>query len=403
MAQLINFLRGNLTCSITAPFPERVLNLCALEGVLFWGLRWESQTSLTLTLPKTHLTQLTTIVQRLGGTINHQSAQGLPFFLARFRNRFAFLVGLTLAIFAVAVLSNFVLVIEVTGNERTSTAQILSSLEQSGLYLGVYGPSLSLTSLQQSAIIGLDDVAWLSINRTGTRIQVLVHETTKPPEIQSRDGVYDILSDVDGIIEQIQLHRGEPWVSVGDTVVKGQILVGGYTELPAPLYSELPSQWLPVHASATITARTWHTITAVTPLNPMLKTTQDHSKTSYQLHLFGKDFNILQNTSISPLGYDKIRTSTQPISSLPLAFSKITQQQITLTPATLNRESGQQLLQDCLLSAVQTKIGDVGEVITHEFVVKVVGDLLQVTLTAECIEQIGYTVPSAPMEGLAQE
>ncbi|MFI3250887.1 MAG: sporulation protein YqfD, partial [Eubacteriales bacterium] len=230
MGSFSNFMRGNVACTITAPFPERVLNLCALSHLMFWGLEWHSPTSISIHLSAKEVKRLAPIVDQLGGNISAQRGHGLPFFLLKFRHRLGFLVGLSLSVFAVAVLSNFILVIDVEGNEQISTADILSALERAGLSVGVYGPHLSLTQLQQEAMTYLDGVSWLSVNRNGTRAEVTVRESTIPPEIQSRDGVFDILSDVDGIIQSIELHRGEPLVVVGETVTKGQPLVSGYTE-----------------------------------------------------------------------------------------------------------------------------------------------------------------------------
>lgn len=38
MKRLMNFLRGMVRLSVTGPFPERLINLCAQQGVDFWAL-----------------------------------------------------------------------------------------------------------------------------------------------------------------------------------------------------------------------------------------------------------------------------------------------------------------------------------------------------------------------------
>ena len=36
MRRLMNFLRGMVILRLTGPFPERLINLCAQEGIDFW-------------------------------------------------------------------------------------------------------------------------------------------------------------------------------------------------------------------------------------------------------------------------------------------------------------------------------------------------------------------------------
>ena len=38
MKRLMNFLRGMVTLSVTGPFPERLINLCAQEEIDFWAV-----------------------------------------------------------------------------------------------------------------------------------------------------------------------------------------------------------------------------------------------------------------------------------------------------------------------------------------------------------------------------
>lgn len=97
-----------------------------------------------------------------GGTVRR------ALFLGRFRRRYALLVGLALSLTAVCVLSQFVLTIEVEGNEAVSTAEILTELRRQGLRPGVYGPGLDEGTISSAALLGLPELAWMSVNLHGT-------------------------------------------------------------------------------------------------------------------------------------------------------------------------------------------------------------------------------------------
>ena len=73
-------------------------------------------------------------------TVTRAGQSGLLAFLGRFRRRYALLTGLALSLATVCVLSQFVLTVEVAGNQRVPTAVILSELRRQGLRPGAYGP-----------------------------------------------------------------------------------------------------------------------------------------------------------------------------------------------------------------------------------------------------------------------
>ena len=157
MRRLMNFLRGMVILRLTGPFPERLINLCAQEGIDFWAMEWLDENTVRLTTRRHTLARLRELARKAGCEMEREASRGLPDFLGRFRTRYAFLVGLVFALCAVSVLSRFVLTVEVTGNERVPTAVILSQLRQLGVRPGVYGPSLNCKQLAQDALLGLEE------------------------------------------------------------------------------------------------------------------------------------------------------------------------------------------------------------------------------------------------------
>ena len=57
MKRLMNFLRGMADLRVTGLFPERLINLCAQNGVEFWGVEWLDEHTLRLTVRRRHLGQ----------------------------------------------------------------------------------------------------------------------------------------------------------------------------------------------------------------------------------------------------------------------------------------------------------------------------------------------------------
>ena len=169
LKRTVNFLRGSVRLEVAGPFPERFLNLCAQNGVPFWGVEWVDQTCLRLNVTRRGSSRAVELAQRVGCTATHARHAGIPYFLERFRRRYALLAGLALSLAAVCVLSRFVLTIDVQGNQTVPTAKILSELRRQGLRPGVYGPGLDQGLLVQETLIQLPELSWMAVNLHGTR------------------------------------------------------------------------------------------------------------------------------------------------------------------------------------------------------------------------------------------
>lgn len=400
-----HFLGGHIQVNVTAPFPQRLLNLAAQENLIFWGLVWLDTTHITLKIPCQKYPLLVKLATQIGGEVAREQSFGLPNVLGRFRHRLGFVLGFTLSLLAVTFLSHFILVIDIEGNQNVDTATIRSALEKAGLHLGTYGPSLSLSHLPQVVLADLEGISWMSVNLYGTRAQVLVREATPPPVILPTEGLYDIVATTGGIIEEIQAYSGQKLVQVGDTVAEGQVLISGNVALEVPLYSEEPPLWLTVPSSGKVVARTWHSITAVMPRTAYVKTPYGKDKNAYEISFFGERMTFFENNMIFSQNYDKLRTSTSLpyLPDLPLTFVHVSESPYTLSPTEVNRQVSREILAEGLLETLQGELGDTGEILTTEFQVVEKDKLLQVTLLAECRQEIGTTIQGTLRQALPEE
>lgn len=395
MANFTNFMRGETKVALVAPFPQRLLNLCAQENIPFWSLCWIDNNHISFKVPRKHYKRLAILAQQVQGQCTPTGQHGLPVLVKRLWGRSSFLLGLTLSLFAVTFFSRFVLVIEISGNETIETAVIRSALEQSGLHIGSFGPDLALSHLQQVVLSQLPGVSWVSINLYGTKAEVILQESVPAPEIYPSQGLYDLVASATGLIEEIQVYKGQKMVEVGETVVQGQTLVSGMVELEAPLYSDMPSQWLFVPSQGKILARTWHTLTAVIPLTVQVKSYQGIPQNAFEFYLLGEKWTLFENSMIFQKNYDKLREShlLPTLETLPLALTHISQSPYVCLPQDINRNQATALLEARLLAQLQEKIGDTGEILATQFQTVEKNGLLYLTVTGECRQEIGLLTP----------
>ena len=407
MKSLINLIQGVVEITARGSFPERLINLCAQQGVAFWDLNWQDECALTLKLRRWELGQLRELAERAGCTVCVNKGLGLPFFLGRFRKRYAFLLGLTLSLLCVCFLSQVVLSVDVEGNETVPTARILGELRRLGVRPGVYGPGLETKQLAQQALVELDELSWMSINLHGTRVQVIVREAVQPPEIIREEGFGDVVAEADGIVLHIEPHRGDALVKEGDTILKGEVLISGNVTMEPPEYSDQPPRYYQTRARGTVWARTWRSIAAKIPLDVSIKCYTGEEKNRFSLNAFGHRVEFYRNSSISWPFYDKITklySASMPSGqSLPVSVSRERLRAYRLTTVQVDREAAQQLLTQELHTRLLNLIGEEGTVETTRYTARIGEGWLSVTLNAECREEVGREIlheesPALPIE-----
>lgn len=391
--QIINLLRGSVALEVTGDFPERFLNLCAQRQVAFWAVEWPDSHTLRLTVAWPDRRGLEELAQRTGCVISEGKRRGAPPFLLRFRKRYAFLVGLTLAILTVCFLSRFVLVIQVEGNERLPTQTILAALQRQGLRPGVYGPSLATRDIATGTLLEVKELSWVTVNLYGIRAQVIVREVVESPEVVDETVHGDIVARAAGIVTNIEPWAGDAAVKEGDTVLPGDVLIRGSVQMDPPEYSEFSPRWMTVRAKGKVEGRTWRTLSAAIPLTAPVKRHTGERQNFWSLNILGKRVNFFQNSGISYPEYDKIGKTwnlTLPGGMvLPFSLCRETCREYELEEQPIDPEAARAMLEEQLLNRLNALLGETGLLESHSFSAREEDGMLIVTLTAECKEELG--------------
>lgn len=397
MQWLINYFRGFVTVTVWGAFPERLLNLCAQNRLGFWGLEWVDETEFRFTVPFPAYPRLEKLARKAMCELRAPRRAGLPPLVLGLRRRWGFLAGTGLCLFTLCFLSRVVLTVDVEGNETVSTAVILNELSRLGLRPGAYGPALEEHEIANAALIELEDLSFLSVNVYGCRAQVQVKEAEKPPERPDASIPADLVSVAGGIVTQVTATAGQPLVQEGDLVVEGDVLVTGFMDLPEIGYSEADAGMYVVRASGQVWARTWRTLRAQIPLTAQVKDYTGASQTRYALEFFGRRVNFYQNSGISYGRYDKIvetKSLTLPGGgTLPVSLIRETAREYGTAPVELDRDSAAALLERDLRGELDEILKRTdGACLRAGCTAAVEGNVLTVTLLAECSEQIAKTV-----------
>ena len=385
LKHIVNLLKGEVTGRVESGFPERVLNLCAEYGVVFWDLRWESPVAITFTLTRRDWKRLRKLSKRLDCDMTAVSWKGTPFFVGRMRHRYALWAGLGLCALLLSYGSFFIWDFEVEGNETVSRQEILRALEKYGVGFGTYGYGVNSFELRNYLLLELPELSYIAVNVRGCRAYVQVRERVPAPEIISKRDIGNTVAAKDALVTAIQPWDGEKQVLPGTMVKEGQLLISGVVQNDYAGVRYL-------RGMGRVYGRTWYELRCQVPLTVWEKAYTGEERVQRAL-LVGKNrINLYFSSSIPGDTYDKITTKdkwTLP-GNIPLPVTMVTE---TLRGYTLKESSRSQeeaiRLADTILTARLRRSMEEGEVLSRELTCEVVGDTLMVTLSAECQEQIG--------------
>ena len=154
--------------------------------------------------------------------------RGIRFRAYRYRNRYGLIAGALAYGLILLLCSGLVWDITITGNERISDESILEFLAENGIYPGASRKELDTTLTELNALLSFEDLAWISIENEGSRVNVKLNERISNPE----NGLpistpCNIVASREGIIVEAEVYRGTMLYEAGSGVAKGDIIVSG--------------------------------------------------------------------------------------------------------------------------------------------------------------------------------
>jgi similar to stage IV sporulation protein len=384
MQKTINLLRGFVRILVECPFPERFLNLCAHNGVAFWGVERIDGVHMEVTIPAKDFARAEEFSVRLGGGLTVQRQSGAVFFLARFKKRYALMAGLIVCIAALLVSGRYIWDFSVEGNFVLADEEILQALRETGVTVGTPVSSIDIETIRNKILLKMDSLIWISVNVTGSHATVVVRERDEKPDIFSRHTPVNVIAGKAGLITRIDTLSGSAQVFAGDTVEKGQLLVSGLVD-SGRLGVRL------MNARAEVTARTWTELNAVTLTGAMGKNYTGRSKTRFTLVFSGRRINLSFRSSQPYALCDKM--SKTSVLRLP---------QNVVFPVALVRETyteyepvsyrmAEDVAEDSLRAALEEELHrgiSRGEVISQQLTFQSASGLASATLIAESVERI---------------
>lgn len=329
LIKIYRFLFGYFFISCEKGEKTRLLNFFLTEKISAYP---EEENAFTLAL--TDRKKVTKALEEKRIAVQIGEEKGVPPLLFKHRHRMGLFFGLFAAVLVVLFSSRVVWRIEITGNERIPTQEIVSDLESIGFGEGSVMRQTDYAELSAALRLKHDEIAHADIYTVGTVAHVHIREVLLPEEEIEKNEPAHLVASRDAVVESFDVEHGSVTVKSGSVVKKGELLVSGIVK---GAHGDVL-----LHAEGKVYGRVTDEIVVEIPYKQTDLSVNGYQKGSFTLFFFGKEINIQKNAGNLPITYGTIvereRWSLPGGKTLPISWVRekkvfLKNEEKTLSPA----------------------------------------------------------------------
>ncbi len=372
--RLYRFFSGKVKVCVSGEFAERILNLCAHNGISVWGIR-KKNGKITLFMSVRDFRAIRYVIRGSKLRLHILKKYGFPFIANRYKHRYGLFFGVMLFFFILYFLSGFVWNINISGNSTVSDKTIINACRQIGIKEGIKKSEIDALQKRVELLTKVDGLTWSAINIEGC---VLTVDVTEAEEKEKNKNMPSNLVAADnGKIVKTEVISGQTKVKAGDFVAKGEVLVSGIYELKNG-NTQL------TRSSGEIYAEVEKTISVTVPLKQRINTLCGSSHKRYVLSFFGLKIPLyLGEFSQNYVRNDSIKTIKNGEFYIPIylhcgEYMRIEENDITLTETEaveLAREQLSKRISDSEIIKAEERIDRNNDKITLKYFLKLKKDI----------------------------
>ena len=310
-----NLIPGRVLVEITCAEPEETLNALLKDGIPISGVVRKDEVTYLFSVRRQDMISVKARIHRFGCKLVVAKRRGIYWRIKELGKR-PVLICLMVVLFAVSIfLPSRILFVRVEGNQNLPSRQILSAAESSGIRFGASRKHVRSEKMKNALLSQLQQLQWAGINTSGCTAVISVRERTEEQEQRNR-AFSNLVATQDGYILSQTILSGTPMFAPGESVIKGQILVSGYTDCGICLRAG--------RAEGEILAQTVREITAVTPAERLAIGKISDKKYKISLLIRKKRINLWKDSRIFDSGcgrmYEEYYVSLPGGFQLPIAL-----------------------------------------------------------------------------------
>ena len=351
MIKFFRWLFGYVEFYFKGGFLEGFINDCYKNSLGIYDLERIDDTLVGF-IRVSNYKKLHSIAYKHGGIVKIIKRRGPIFAFNKLKNRWGLLSGVIAFLFIINFLSGFVWDIEVVGNTKVATDELVQILNDNGVTIGTHWSSINRNAIKDYILSSLDDCAWAHINRIGSKLILEVSESVEKPNIVEKRVPSNLKAKKDGVIVKTRTHGGWQVAQVGDSVKKGDLLVSGVYE------SEHNKTNVYAHASGEYIANVKENVELFVSRKQTVKNYDNPKK--YKTLIF---YNLKLPLYIGKINFNSCDIQNDEIflrfndKNLPIGITTITVNHYTPTEILLNDNELTTLINSEVEKKIQNELG----------------------------------------------
>jgi len=227
---LYQSMGGMVVAELTAADLHGALLDISRQGVRIYKVEQKSDLTVYITLRRSEYKIAGKLCDRKGYTLRPVRRKGIYWNLVSLAKRPVLLAGCCILLFLVLFLPARVLFVEVDGNARIPSRQIIEAAESCGISFGASRRKVRSEQMKNALLQALPELQWAGVNTNGCVAVISVREKTVSSQPNATALHGNIVASRDGIILSATATRGNLLCQPGQAVARGQVLVSGYTD-----------------------------------------------------------------------------------------------------------------------------------------------------------------------------
>ena len=341
------------------------LNLCMCTGMIYSRFRVEED-RVYFRVTEKNAKRLETCANTYCLHPECLGKRGLPPFLFRHRDRVGIPVGILLSLLIGWTLTRMIWCVEITGNRTISTGEVLAELKQAGLGIGSLRSEVDPDDIELRLLSSSEKLSWASVNLHGTVARVQVREKSAAESSDVAPKPANLVAGAAGKILYMEILRGNPVVSAGEFVSRGDLLVSG-------MFDSTAVGFRMTRAAGRVFAETAEEFRIEIPLDCTEYVANPDAEKDTYLNFFGKEIKVFKSTGNRDGNCDTIETVVEfnlPGGRvLPIAVKKLRYVTYSETERRLTNEEAENLAYFRLAGQIAEWLGDGGSLLRKNITV----------------------------------
>jgi len=288
---------GMVEAQITSADMDGVFDLILRSGFRIYSVLRIDELTTIFTIQRDEYNDLQKLLNERGEElcVNHKA--GVYWTLKKAAKRPILYISAIILLLLTILLPSKVLFYTVSGNTSVPDRLIIDAAAQLGFPFGTNRKAIRNEIFKNGLISLIPEIEWAGINTVGCVAEITVREK-ECDSMESHTFPSNIIAVRDAVVTSVVVSKGSVNCAVGEAVLKGQLLISGYTDCGKAL--------LLCEAKGEIYGYTSRELNGVVPLMAKKKVKIVNQEVRYSIVVGKKRINLWKGSGICPTTCDRI-------------------------------------------------------------------------------------------------